>query len=80
MDTYTIRKSLVWGRIRTMGVPQPSKIFVPFEEALAKATIDDLRWAHGYISRSRAKRLTRRTKRIAMIEARLRELQAEAGA
>lgn len=72
MDTKRIRDGLIWGRIRTLGVPEPSIIIPPFVDALAQATQDDLLWALGRLIRSRAKDLTWRKRRINEVEGKLR--------
>lgn len=72
MDTKRIRDGLVWGRIRTKGVLEPSIIIPPFLDALAEATQDDLLWALRFLVRSRAKDLTWRARRINEVDSKLR--------
>lgn len=71
-----IRAGLIKGRIRTVGVLQPSIIIPPFLDALAEATQDDLVWALRFLVRSRAKDLTWRAQRapgrINEVDAKLR--------
>lgn len=67
---------LLKGRIRTKGVPEPSKLGPAFHDALQMATSDDLLWALDLLIKHPNVRRTWRNYRIKHIDARLREIMA----
>lgn len=71
-----VRAGLLKGRIRTTGIPVPSKLRPAFDMALQMATTDDLMYALDLLIKRPNTKRTWRNYRIKRIDKRLREIIA----
>lgn len=73
-EQQLVRHALHYGRVRTKGAFEPSELLPSFEDALARASKDDLLWALDYLIHTKRKRQSWRKVRIQKIDRKLREL------